>query len=62
MYYPAQLQLFLGGAGAIYLARKREFVNYSISSIKDLNKLQVHLEKYPLLTKKAGGISFYLNK
>ena len=46
--------------GAIYLARKREFVNYSISSIKDLNKLIVHLEKYSLLTKKAGD--FFLFK
>lgn len=56
----SQLQLFLGGAGAIYLARKREFVNYSISSIKDLNKLIVHLEKYPLFTQKAGD--FFLFK
>ena len=46
----SQLQLFLGGAGAIYLVRKGEFVNYSISSIKDLNKLLLYLEKYPLLT------------
>lgn len=56
----SQLQLFLGGAGAIYLARKGEFVNYSISSIKDLNKLIVHLEKYPLFTQKAAD--FFLFK
>ena len=49
----SQLQLFLGGAGAIYLVRKGKFVNYIISSIKDLNKLILHLEKYPLLTKKS---------
>jgi hypothetical protein len=50
----------LEGAGGIYLARKGEFVNYIISSIKDLNKLVIHLEKYPLLTQKA--VDFFLFK
>ena len=48
------------GSGAIYLNRKREAVNYSVSSIKDLNKLIIHLEKYPLLTQKAAD--FFLFK
>jgi hypothetical protein len=50
----------LGGIGAIYPARKREVVNYSVYSIKDLNKLILHLEKYPLLTQKAAD--FFLFK
>ena len=56
----SHLQLYLEGAGGIYLARKGEFVNYIISSIKDLNKLVIHLEKYPLLTQKA--VDFFLFK
>lgn len=55
----SQLQLFLGGAGAIYLVRKGKFVNYIISSIKDLNKLILHLEKYPLLTKKSADLFLF---
>ena len=55
----SQLQLFLGGAGAIYLVRKGEFVNYIISSIKDLNKLILHLEKYPLLTQKSADLFLF---
>ena len=47
------LQQYLGGIGSIHLARNREIVNYSIDSIEDLNKLNIHLEKYPLLTQKA---------
>ena len=47
------LQEHLGGIGSIHLARNREIVNYSVDSIEDLNKLILHLEKYPLLTQKA---------
>jgi LAGLIDADG endonuclease len=43
----------LGGIGSIHLARNREIVNYSVDYIEDLNKLILHLEKYPLLTQKA---------
>ena len=55
-----QLQFFLGGAGEIYRIRERNFVNYSICSIKDLNKLVFYLEKYPLFTQKAAD--FFLFK
>jgi hypothetical protein len=48
-----QLRQYLGGAGTIHLTRNRDVVNYSINSIKDLNKLIIHIEKYPLLTQKA---------
>ena len=54
------LQQHLGGIGSIHLARNRDIVNYSIDSIEDLNKLIVHLEKYPLLTQKAAD--FFLFK
>ena len=49
-----KLQQYLGGVdiGSIHLAINREMVNYSIDSKKGLSKLIIHLEKYPLLTKK----------
>ena len=53
------LQQYLGGIGSIHLARNREIVNYSIDSIKDLNKLIIHLEKYPLLTQKAADFLLF---
>jgi hypothetical protein len=43
---------YLGGIGSIHIARNRNIVNYSLDSTGDLNKLILHLEKYPLLTKK----------
>ena len=55
----SQLQLLLGGAGAIYIVRKGEFVNYMISSMEDLNKLILLLEKYPLLTQKSVDFFFF---
>ena len=45
------LQLYLGGIGSIHSNSNRNVVNYSIDSINDLNKLIVHLEKYPLKSK-----------
>ena len=47
------LQQYLQGIGSINIARNRAIVNYSIYSIKHLNKLIIHLEEYPLLTHKA---------
>ena len=53
------LQQYLGNIGSIHLARNREIVNYSIDSNEDLNKLIVHLEKYPLLTQKAADLLLF---
>ena len=53
------LQQYLGGIGSIHLAKNREIVNYSIDSIEDLNKLIIHLEKYPLLTQKAADFLLF---
>lgn len=53
LYLLNLLQEYLGGVGSIHSARNRDIVNYSIDSIKDLNKLILHLVKYPLLTQKA---------
>ena len=53
------LQEYLGGLGSIHLAKNREIVNYSIDSIEDLNKLVIHLEKYPLLTQKLGDFLLF---
>lgn len=50
------LQQHLGGIGYIHLAKNRDIVNYSISSIKELNNLIIYLEKYPLLTQKAADL------
>ena len=57
-----KLQQYLGGVdiGSIHLTRNREMVNYSIDSNKGLSKLIIHLEKYPLLTKK--NVDFMLFK
>jgi LAGLIDADG endonuclease len=49
----------LGGIGSIHIAKNREIVNYSIDSIEDLNKLILHLEKYPLLTQKAADLLLF---
>jgi len=49
------LQEYLGGIGSVHLNLNRDVVNYSIDSIEGLNKLIFHLDKYPLLTPKAGA-------
>ena len=53
------LQQYLGGIGSIHLAKIRDIVNYSIDSIEDLNKLIIHLEKYPLLTQKSADLLLF---
>jgi len=53
------LQQHLGGIGSIHLARDRDIVNYSIDSIKELNSLIFHLEKYPLFTQKAADFLLF---
>ncbi len=53
------LQQYLGDIGSIHLARNRDIVNYSLDSNEDLNKLIIHLEKYPLLTQKAADFLLF---
>lgn len=53
------LQEYLDGIGSIHLARNRDIVNYSVDSIKDLNKLLFHLENYPLITQKAADLLLF---
>ncbi|TKW62206.1 MAG: hypothetical protein DI638_09730 [Gemella sp.] len=53
------LQQYLGGIGYIHSTSNRDVVNYSIDSIGDLNKLIIHLEKYPLLTQKAADFILF---
>lgn len=48
-----QIQQTLGGIGNIHKDKIRNRVIYSIDSIKDLTKLIVHFDNYPLLTQKA---------
>jgi len=48
-----QLQQYLGGIGTIHIDKIRNRVIYSVDSIKELNKLFIHLDRFPLLTQKA---------
>jgi hypothetical protein len=47
-----KIQSFFGGVGKINIAKTRDSVVYSVSSIKDLIKIIDHFDKYPLLTQK----------
>lgn len=49
----------MGGIGLIHKDFKQNRVIYSINSIKDLNKLILHFEKYPLLTQKAADLFLF---
>lgn len=49
----------MGHIGSIHLALNRDIVNYSIELKEDLNKLFIHLEKYPLLTQKAADFMLF---
>lgn len=54
-----QLQKHLQGIGTIHIDQTRNQVNYSIDSAKDLNKLFIHLERFPLLTQKAADFNLF---
>ena len=49
-----EIQKYLGGIGNIHEYPNRTIVNFSIDSIKDLNLLVNHLDKYYLISQKAG--------
>lgn len=53
------LQQYLDNIGSIHLAKNRDIVSYSIDSNEDLNKLIIHLDKYPLLTQKAADFMLF---
>nr|YP_010555419.1 LAGLIDADG endonuclease [Ramaria cf. rubripermanens]UYR22167.1 LAGLIDADG endonuclease [Ramaria cf. rubripermanens] len=55
-----QLQKNLGRIGSIYINPNINKVNYSVNSNKDLTRLIINLDKYPLLTQK--GADFLLFK
>lgn len=50
----SQIQEFLGGIGSLHLDPNKDRVIFSVDSNKDLLKLIDHLDKYPLLSQKAG--------
>ncbi len=54
-----QIQQYLGSIGSIHLDHTRNRVIYSIDSNKDLKKLIIHIEKYPLLTQKAADFLLF---
>ena len=54
-----KLQQYLEGIGTIHEYSKQDKVYYSIDSNKDLNKLLIHLSKYPLLTQKAADLYLF---
>jgi len=49
----------LDSIGSIHLDHTRNRVIYSIDSKKDLQKLIIHIEKYPLLTPKAADFLLF---
>lgn len=54
-----QIQQYLDSIGSIHLDHTRNRVIYSIDSKKDLQKLIIHIEKYPLLTPKAADFLLF---
>ena len=54
-----QIQQYLDSIGSIHLDHTRNRVIYSIDSNKDLQKLIIHIEKYPLLTPKAADFLLF---
>lgn len=54
-----QFQQSLGELGSIYKTSTLNKVNYIIGNKKDLAKLILFLEKYPLLTQKAADLFFF---
>lgn len=51
-YVLNKLKQHLGNIGNITFSNQNNMANYSISSLTDINKLIIYLDKYPLLTKK----------
>uniref|UniRef100_UPI0023D80921 hypothetical protein n=1 Tax=Gonatophragmium mori TaxID=2966219 RepID=UPI0023D80921 len=47
-----KIQQYLGRIGSIHIYESTNRVIYSIDSIKDLIKLSIHIDSYPLLTQK----------
>jgi hypothetical protein len=54
-----KLQQCLGGIGSIHINSNLNKVNLSVDSKKDLTKLIIQLEKYPLLTQKASDFILF---
>jgi len=54
-----KLQQYLGGIGTIYEYPNQNRVIYSIDSNKDLIKLLLHFDKYPLLSQKAADLYLF---
>jgi hypothetical protein len=54
-----KLQQYLGGIGTIHKYTKQNKVIYSIDSNKDLQKLLIHFNKYPLISQKAADLYLF---
>ena len=54
-----QLQQYLDGIGRIHIDQIRNRVIYSVDSIKELTKLFIHLDHFPLLTQKAADFILF---
>jgi hypothetical protein len=55
-----QLQEFFDGIGTIKIDKKRNVINYSVASLKDLTNIIIpHFKKYPLLTQKAADFNLF---
>jgi len=54
-----KLQQYLEGIGTIHQYSKQVKVIYSIDSNKDLQKLLIHFNKYPLISEKAADLYLF---
>jgi LAGLIDADG endonuclease len=55
------LQKFFRGVGSISKRKTGNVLVYTINGIQDLTNILIpHIEKYPLLTKKAAVLFYYL--
>jgi LAGLIDADG endonuclease len=55
-----QLQEFFDGIGTFKIDKRRNVINYSVASLKDLTNIIIpHFKKYPLLTQKAADFKLF---
>jgi LAGLIDADG endonuclease len=55
-----QLQEFFDGIGTFKIDKRRNVINYSVASLKDLTNIIIsHFKKYPLLTQKAADFNLF---
>jgi len=60
MFYWNRFKIILDPpAGKIYKNKNSDSIQYQVSSVKDLQLIQKHFEKYPLHTKKRADFELW---